>query len=76
MDYRERTNITITSPKHDPPLLGMPRGEVGRIIERQKFEEVTPVEEHEPPPITSEDMPDHYIYVAYPPDLKRRLLDR
>lgn len=26
--------------------------------------------------ITGEEMPDHYIYVAYPPDLKRRLLER
>ncbi|KAK2582204.1 hypothetical protein KPH14_004557 [Odynerus spinipes] len=24
---------------------------------------------------TNEDMPDHYIYVAYPPELKRRLLE-
>ena len=23
-----------------------------------------------------EEMPDHYIYVAYPPELKRRLLER
>lgn len=25
---------------------------------------------------TNEEMPDHYIYVAYPPELKRRLLER
>lgn len=26
--------------------------------------------------LSSENMPDHYIYVSYPPELKRRLLDR
>lgn len=27
-------------------------------------------------PVSNEEMPDHYIYVTYPPELKQRLLDR
>ncbi|KAG7188843.1 hypothetical protein KM043_008449 [Ampulex compressa] len=58
-------NLTATSPSHDPNGPGE-----GRSSERRKGE--AGEENH---PVSSEDMPDHYIYVAYPPELKRRLLE-
>ncbi|XP_076167602.1 uncharacterized protein LOC143146816 isoform X3 [Ptiloglossa arizonensis] len=64
MDYNHG-ELTATSPLHDPNGPGE-----GRSGERRKCE---PGDENMP--ATNEDMPDHYIYVAYPPELKRRLLE-
>lgn len=46
------------------------RGE-GRLVDRRKMEGGD-----DNLASTNEEMPDHYIYVAYPPELKRRLLER
>lgn len=51
-----------SSSLHDP-------GGDGQSGERRKYEDEDRL-------IAAGAMPDHYIYVAYPPELKRRLLER
>lgn len=65
VDYNGSTDRSSTSPLHDPSTHGEGR------LERRKGEHGD-----ENLPLSSEDMPDHYIYVSYPPELKRRLLER
>lgn len=65
VDYNDGELASSSSPSHDPSGSGD-----GRSTERRKGE---PGDENLP--VTNEDMPDHYIYVAYPPELKRRLLE-
>ncbi|XP_014486266.1 PREDICTED: uncharacterized protein LOC106750434 isoform X3 [Dinoponera quadriceps] len=65
VDYNGSTDRSSTSPLHDPSLHGEGR------LERRKGEHGD-----ENLPLSSEDMPDHYIYVSYPPELKRRILER
>ncbi|XP_014486267.1 PREDICTED: uncharacterized protein LOC106750434 isoform X4 [Dinoponera quadriceps] len=64
VDYNGSTDRSSTSPLHDPSLHGEGR------LERRKGEHGD-----ENLPLSSEDMPDHYIYVSYPPELKRRILE-
>lgn len=56
-------DLTATSSLHDQSGPGE-----SRSTGRRKGDENMPV--------TTEEMPDHYIYVTYPPELKQRLLDR
>lgn len=65
MDYNGSTDRSSTSPLHDPSIHNEGR------LERRKGDHGD-----ENLPLSSEDMPDHYIYVSYPPELKRRLLER
>ncbi|XP_011337231.1 uncharacterized protein LOC105279268 isoform X2 [Ooceraea biroi] len=64
MDYNGSTDRSSTSPLHDPSI------REGRLERRKGGDHGD-----ENLPLSSEDMPDHYIYVSYPPDLKRRLLE-
>ncbi|XP_043466960.1 uncharacterized protein LOC122501505 [Leptopilina heterotoma] len=61
--YNHSTDFT-TSHYNEPGIHGS-----GRLDDRRK--EIL----DESLAISGEEMPDHYIYVAYPPDLKRRLLE-
>ncbi|XP_066582551.1 uncharacterized protein [Prorops nasuta] len=63
---RTGRDVGASSPLHDS---GAMRAE-GRLDERRKGEYGEELAN-----TSGEDMPDHYIYVAYPPDLKRRLLE-
>jgi len=65
VDYNGSTDRSSTSPLHDPNIHSEGR------LERRKGDHGD-----ESLPLSSEDMPDHYIYVSYPPELKRRLLER
>lgn len=65
IDYNGSTDRSSTSPLHDSSIQGEGR------LERRKGDHGD-----ENLPLSSEDMPDHYIYVSYPPELKRRLLER
>nr|ADI47122.1 tailless [Polyrhachis vicina] len=65
MDYNDGGQLALTSPLHDPTIH---EGRFG--LERRKGDHG-----EENLPLSSEDMPDHYIYVSYPPELKRRLLE-
>ncbi|XP_043673132.1 uncharacterized protein LOC122631473 [Vespula pensylvanica] len=56
---------SLTSSLHDQSGHGE-----GRSVDRRKMEGGD-----DNLSSTNEDMPDHYIYVAYPPELKRRLLE-
>ncbi|XP_014611291.1 PREDICTED: uncharacterized protein LOC106790709 [Polistes canadensis] len=58
-------SLTGTSSLHDQGGHGE-----GRSIDRRKMDG-----EDDNLASTNEEMPDHYIYVAYPPELKRRLLE-
>ncbi|XP_034938531.1 uncharacterized protein [Chelonus insularis] len=60
-DNLDSHNGSDRSALHDP-------GRDGRLDDRRKFEE------GDDRLIATGAMPDHYIYVAYPPELKRRLL--
>ncbi|XP_025986666.1 uncharacterized protein LOC105194659 isoform X2 [Solenopsis invicta] len=62
MDYNGSMDRSSISPLHDPNI------QEGRL-ERRKGDHGDDL------PQSSEDMPDHYIYVSYPPELKRRLLE-
>ncbi|XP_076765260.1 uncharacterized protein LOC143432473 isoform X3 [Xylocopa sonorina] len=65
LDYTDG-DIAATSSSHDQSGPGE-----GRSSGRRKGE---PGDDNAPG--TNEEMPDHYIYVTYPPELKQRLLDR
>lgn len=60
-DCRERHNRPSSS-LHDP-------GGDARHDMRRKYEDEDRL-------IATGEMPDHYIYVTYPPELKRRLIER
>ncbi|XP_076765258.1 uncharacterized protein LOC143432473 isoform X2 [Xylocopa sonorina] len=64
LDYTDG-DIAATSSSHDQSGPGE-----GRSSGRRKGE---PGDDNAPG--TNEEMPDHYIYVTYPPELKQRLLD-
>lgn len=64
LDYTDG-DITATSSSHEQTGSGE-----SRSGGRRKGE---PGDENMP--ISNEEMPDHYIYVTYPPELKQRLLD-
>ncbi|KAI4498254.1 hypothetical protein M0802_006740 [Mischocyttarus mexicanus] len=64
-NYNDRS-LTGTSSLHDQSGHGE-----GRLMDRRKIDG-----EDDNLASTNEEMPDHYIYVAYPPELKRRLLER
>lgn len=65
LQYNHSTDLT-TSHYHESNIHGS-----GRLDDRRKAEIMD-----ESLAAAGEDMPDHYIYVAYPPELKRRLLER
>lgn len=65
LDYTEN-KLAATSSLHEPSGPGE-----GRSAERRKCE---PGDEKLP--ASNEVMPDHYIYVSYPPELQQRLLER
>lgn len=64
LDYTDG-DLTATSSLHDQSGHGD-----SRTSGRRKGE---PGDDNLP---SNEEMPDHYIYVTYPPELKQRLLDR
>lgn len=65
LDYRDG-DLASSSQLRDPSGPGE-----GRAVDRRKCD---PGDENLP--VSNEDMPDHYMYVVYPPELKRRLLER
>ena len=64
LDYRDG-DLAASSQSRDPSGPGE-----GRAVDRRKCD---PGDENLP--VSNEDMPDHYMYVVYPPELKRRLLE-
>ena len=65
MEYNHSTDLA-TSHYHESSIHSS-----GRLDDRRKAEVID-----ESLAGSGEDSPDHYIYVAYPPELKRRLMER
>lgn len=64
-------NYTDGDPTASSPLHGPSGPGEGRSSDRRKCD---PNDENLP--ISGEDLPEHYICVSYPPELKQRLLER